>query len=269
MSKSPTRKFTLLITSGCRPELFRETIESFVQCCCDLSLIDRWICIDDGTDEKSRDLHRGLYPWIEFIYKDPANVGHAKSLNQVSSLLQTEYIVRLEDDWKFISTGHFIRDAIEILDEMPDVGQVMLNKNYQQRQTDNLTGGIEAKTSSGKPFYYHLYLDKPEEQAEWYKNNSPSVLVSWPHFSLQPSVTRLVCLEKPFNENSSYFEYEYAKEYTADGWKTAFLPGFVCEHTGRLLNDYSGPLNAYEMLGQKHFGRSPRHYDKTDTRRPY
>jgi hypothetical protein len=108
----------------------------------------------------------------------------------------------------------------------------------------------------------HSHITDPEEVARWHATHAhaPSVLISWPHFSLQPSLTRVAALVDcgPFGESSSYFEYQYALGYAQRGWRTAFLPRVVSVHIGRLCNDFDGPLNAYELLGQEHFGRAPR-----------
>ena len=255
----------LFITSGKRPELFCATIESFRKHCADLNLISRWICIDDGTDEEWRAKLKILYPFFTWIDKTPEQVGHAKSLNMLTPEFNTEFIIRLEDDWEFVRGGNFVSDAINILSECPQFGQVMFNKNYQEAVDDDLAGGIQETTPSGREFFSHQYIQNKEEQTEWYKNNAQRrcVLISWPYFSLQPSVTRVAALKNCglFNENSSYFEFHFAQRYSQLGWKTAFLPTCVCEHIGRHLNDFSGTRNAYELLGQEHFGRPPREFD--------
>jgi len=138
----------------------------------------------------------------------------------------------------------------------------MFNPNYQQTINENLLGGIPAQTSNGLNYLVHDYAATTEEQDAWRKRygNGPSVLCSWPHFSLQPSLTRTEIFKQIgfFNEASSYFEYQYALEYAKAGWKTAFLPVMHCIHIGRLINDRTGPLNAYELLGQEQFGFPPR-----------
>lgn len=251
----------LFITSGKRPELFCVTIDSFRANCKDQNLISRWICIDDGTDEEWREKLAKKYPYFVWINKTKDQVGHAKSLNMLSPFYKTEFIIRLEDDWEFVKPGHFVRDAITILSNNPKIGQVMINKNYQESIGDDLAGGIESEQG----FFFHQYISDPIAQKEWFEKTHPrrSVLVSWPNFSLQPSVTRTAALLEcgPFNQESSYFEYQFAQNYTHRGWTTAFLPDCFCEHIGRHLNDFSGPRNAYELLGQEHFGRAPREYD--------
>lgn len=251
------------MTSGKRPNLFRTTVESFCSNCLDIGLIKRWICIDDGTDAQERAALAAEFPFIEFIYKDPADVGHAKSLNILLPMMQAsgEYFVRLEDDWKFIKPGFFISDAIKILEANPSLGQVMFNRNYQQTAHENLRGGVPDKVED-VAFLRHEHIVTPEEKEDWFRRHGagpgPAVLTSWPHFSLQPSVTRVAAAAAQFREDSSYFEYQYGLDYMARGWRTAFLADVYCEHIGRKLNDFAGPANAYELLGQEHFGNKPR-----------
>ena len=257
----------VLITSGARPELFCECIDSFRATCADLDLISEWLCIDDGTGEEWREKLKVLYPFITFVNKTREQVGHAKSLNMATNLIKesrARYIVRLEDDWKFVgdTPHHYLRDALCILESAPHLGQVMFNRNYQENVNDNLVGGIDAETPCGYKYLIHEYLPEEADRRAWYAKRGPcrSVLLSWPNFSLQPSLTRVAALLDvgTFRQDSSYFEYEYARRYSERGWITAFLPIVVCEHTGRRLGDFNGPLNAYELLGQEHFGKAPR-----------
>ena len=71
---------TLTITSCRRLHLFEKTVNSFLSCCGDLEAIGRWICIDDGSSEEDRRRMEELYPFFEFVFKEPSEKGHAKSM---------------------------------------------------------------------------------------------------------------------------------------------------------------------------------------------
>ena len=267
--------YTLLITSGRRPQLFRRTINSFKTYCLDHHLISEWICIDDGTDETTRKELALEYPKIKFINKTPDQVGHALSLNIATPLLTTKYTIRLEDDWEFIGPepAPLITQAVKILDEFPMAGQVMFNANYQETANVKLLGGRLAHTADGMEFMWHDYASGDDAMKLWHQRHGywQSVLQCWPHFSLQPSVTRTEVFKTLgyFNESSSYFEYQYGQSYMKKGWQTAFLNQVSCIHIGRIINDRNGPLNAYELLGQEQFGHAPRAVPSTITETDY
>jgi len=91
--------FTVFITSGRRPELFRKTVNSFKNILAPYAA--RWICIDDGTCAEERDKLAREYPFIQFINKTPDQIGHAFSLNEFMPYLYEsgKYLIRFEDDW--------------------------------------------------------------------------------------------------------------------------------------------------------------------------
>ena len=43
------------ITTCKRFDLFEKTINSFIQCCKDVLLIDKWLCIDDNSSDTDRE----------------------------------------------------------------------------------------------------------------------------------------------------------------------------------------------------------------------
>lgn len=60
---------TLTITSCKRLDLFVKTINSFMQCCKDIHLIDEWFCVDDNSSIEDRLRMQELYPFINFYFK--------------------------------------------------------------------------------------------------------------------------------------------------------------------------------------------------------
>ena len=52
-----------------RFDLFEKTMNSFINCCLDLHMIDKWIVVDDNSSEVDRIKMKKLYPFIEFILK--------------------------------------------------------------------------------------------------------------------------------------------------------------------------------------------------------
>ena len=53
---------TFSITSCKRFDLFSKTMNSFINCCKDIDLIDEWLCIDDNSSPEDRDKMKQFYP---------------------------------------------------------------------------------------------------------------------------------------------------------------------------------------------------------------
>ena len=103
---------TFTITTCKRYDLFEKTINSFLNCCMDLHMIDRWFCIDDNSSEEDREKMKKNYPFFEFYFKGKQDKGHSRSMNIIKKNVKTPYIFHMEDDWKFFKKrnyylGHF------------------------------------------------------------------------------------------------------------------------------------------------------------------
>jgi glycosyltransferase involved in cell wall biosynthesis len=64
------------------------------------SIITRVILVDDNSSEEDRDIMKTKYPNFEFYFKPPQDRGHANTMNKIFNLIQNEYMLYLEDDWK-------------------------------------------------------------------------------------------------------------------------------------------------------------------------
>jgi len=67
------------------------------------------------------------YPyWEMIIYNHDKTIGEGRAflLNKIKG----EYVLECEDDWLFLEKGNWVQDAIEILDNHPEVGMVRLRK---------------------------------------------------------------------------------------------------------------------------------------------
>ena len=96
-----SKQITITTTSCKRLDLFKRTINSFLECCKDLYLVKEWIVIDDNSSKEDRDEMVKLYPFINFIFKNENEKGHVKSMNMIRNIVKTNYLFNLEDDWEF------------------------------------------------------------------------------------------------------------------------------------------------------------------------
>ena len=82
INKSDVKIF-LSITTCKRLDLFQQTINSLLNHCLDISLVDYWYCVDDNSSMEDRIKMKKLYPWIEFYDKTESEKAHRKSMNLI------------------------------------------------------------------------------------------------------------------------------------------------------------------------------------------
>lgn len=261
----PDPQVTLTITTCRRLHLFEQTVNSFLNCCTDLALIDRWICIDDGSSDVDRAQMASKYPFFEFIWKTPAEKGHALSMNRLFELVDTPFWLHLEDDWHFFAHLDYVSIALAVLEADPQLGQVLFNRNYAETIADRwIPGGLVYRTGDGVRFVAHVYIPTAGGDFDAYVATLPPGATTnayWPHYSLRPSLTRTAAVREsgPFDDASDRFEADLAQRYTDLGWRSAFFDGVFCLHSGALTSDRHSPVpNAYDLNQEWQFGRAPR-----------
>ena len=89
------------------------------------------------------------------------------------------------------------------------------------------------------------------------KYNNNRNCAYWPHFSFRPSLLKrdVLIVLGPYNEEISHFEMEYSHKYANKGYKSCFLDGIFCLHTGRLTSQRNNKEipNAYDLNGETQF----------------
>lgn len=88
------------------------TIISFLNCCTDISTVDRFLLVDSGLSEPDRTSLLETYPFLE-----PA------SRNEVLG----RFLLRLESGWKFFAPEPLIKRLTAVFNDEPHVVQVGLN----------------------------------------------------------------------------------------------------------------------------------------------
>jgi GR25 family glycosyltransferase involved in LPS biosynthesis len=250
---------TFTTTTCKRYDLFEKTINSFLNCCMDLHLIDRWLCVDDNSSEEDREKMKKNYPFFEFYFKGKHDKGHPRSMNIIKNTVKTPYIFNVEDDWKFFKKRNYITECLEVLNQDSRIGQCLINKNYMETEKVPIVGGLFKTTPSGNRYYIHEHCSTIQEHKQFFeKYKGLANCAYWPHFSFRASLFRTKILREigDFNENSDYFnkngghfEMEYANRYKSFNYISAFLEGIYCLHTGRLTSEKNDDTkrNAYDL----------------------
>lgn len=252
-------KITFTITTCKRFKLFEQTMNSFLNCCIDLDMIDAWICVDDNSSLDDREKMKKLYPFFQFHFKNKDEKGHPQSMNIIRRSVRTPFIFHMEDDWKFFVRRNYMSDCLDVLNQNPQIGQCLINRNYAETDRDtNIAGGLQQKTESGLRFLIHEHCDTPQKYMEFQqKYGSAPNSAYWPHFSFRPGLNRSIIWRVlgEFDEKVSHFEHEYSKKYKECGFVTAFLDNIHCLHTGRLTSERwdTSKENAYTLNEEKQF----------------
>jgi len=223
-------KITLCLITCQRLNLFTQTINSFLENCLDLDLIENIILIDDNSifaDILVMDqLLRKFNKPFDMIKKGAGLKGHQVSLNLMYNI-NTKYILMLEDDWVFMVKDNFIRKSFTIMNEDPSIKQVLLR-----------TGDIMAvnqtirKTKDGIEY---IKYDFPGQFARDSKNRP-----AWSGWNLNPALWNFEEIKKlgKFPEDESNFEFKYSRKYWKAGYKVAYFPFNHCEHIGEGQSAY-------------------------------
>lgn len=250
---------TITTTTCKRLDLFKKTINSFIECCLDLTKyeIDKWYVIDDNSSDEDFNEMKRLYPFMTFIRKTKAQKGHARSINMLLKRVKTKYLFNLEDDWQFFHKDTYLTYLLDIINDRDEIKQILLNNTYGEvLDKDALVGGFKYVSKNlGVNYIEHEYASTPEQTAEFntkwgFKPNC----AYWPHFSFRPGLTKTEIFKELgfFKEDVWHFEMNYAYQYVAKGYKTCFLPGLVCKHIGKLTSDKNG-INAYVLNDEVQF----------------
>ena len=248
---------TFTITTCKRLDLFKKTINSFLNCCTDVNKISEWLCIDDNSSLSDREEMKRLYPFFTFYFKTFEEKGHPESMNIIKKKVTTPYICHMEDDWMFYDKRNYISECLEVLNQDSSYGQCLINKNYAEiPEQHNLVGGIFKTTNNGLRYYEHEFFSDTRLFREKY--GSGNNCAYWPHFSLRPSLIKKSVLKHvgTFNLVVSHFEMDYSYRYMNLGYKSAFLENIYCKHIGRLTSERNNNelTNAYQLNNETQFG---------------
>ena len=241
LNNSQESNIILTITSCKRPLLFKKTINSILVNWCDLSCIQKIVCVDDGTEKKELEQLKILYPWVQFIEKTKQDKGHKSSMNIIHNILinsSAKYWVHIEDDWFFVKKQNYVTNSIIYLKKYDNIGvkQILFNKGYGEIIEDLFW-------KCGKKLEPNLLLHKHNERT--------SPCGYWPHYSFRPGITNISVLKELGNYDSqnSFFELDYANKYVSKNYKTAYFDDITCIHIGKLSGKRGNiyEKNSYEL----------------------
>jgi hypothetical protein len=117
------KEVTVVLTACNRADLLEKTLDSFFEM--NTYPLKRFIIIDDGMNFGCNNFVKEKYDFpIELIYNNP-KLFQIKSIDYAYSLVDTEYIFHMEEDWLFLKKG-FIEDSMAVLEADNNILQVWL-----------------------------------------------------------------------------------------------------------------------------------------------
>jgi len=230
----------LSITTCKRLDLFKQTINSILNTWLDIDKVNYFFCVDDNSSKKDREYMKTNYSFFDYFFKKETDKGHRSSMNIIWVKLQTikpKYWIHLEDDWLFFKEDNYVSKSIQILENMEsrNIKQILFNRNYAETYEGwNINGGVLIAPG----ILEHIKAD-----------NIPGPHCAyWPHYSFRPSMVLVETIMELGNYDTvnTFFERDYADNYYAKCYKSAFYNGICCQHIGKLTSDKSG-TNAYTL----------------------
>jgi GR25 family glycosyltransferase involved in LPS biosynthesis len=259
----------LTMTSCKRLDLFKKTINSFINNCSDVNKITYFFCVDDNSSDEDREQMMKMYPFFDFYFKNVDEKGHRQSMNIVWNKLnelKPKFYLHLEDDWLFINKCNYISDSVSFLEryESDGIHQILFNKNYAEVISHyNTVGGkiignaIENNTTNNK-FKLHI-----KDEA----NLCGSNCAYWPHFSFRPSMIRTsaVLTLGNFDSPNTFFERDYADKYFNLGYTSAYFNEVNSIHIGKLtFETQDDKKNAYRLNNEEQFNSGNANVNATE-----
>ena len=165
---------TLVVTSCGRPDLLKETLNSFDRL--NTYTLTRKVLIEDSADSKMEQFLTKRYSaYFDTIIINKPKLGHMKSIDRAYKEVETPYIFHCEDDWEFIKEG-FIEDSFLLMDQDPKLINIYLRgvteNNAHQLESEILVFNNKLK--------YRRVLDVVPGKPDQYRG-----------FTLNPSLKRL------------------------------------------------------------------------------
>ena len=249
-SSEPTVMITF--TTCKRFDLFQQTLNSILNTWTDISKVDYWFCVDDNSSDEDRQKMRDNYPWFDFYMKSEDEKGHRDSMNIIYDKLkqlQPKYWIHMEDDFLFFKKNAYVSIGMKFLQnpENSMIRQLLFNRAYGETIIDYSTRGF-SKTSSDD-FVVHEYK---EGRNFPYRNCH-----YWPHYSFRPSIidAKVILNLGNFDSENQFFEMDYAKIWSSNGYKSAFMNSINCKHIGKLTSE-KGTDNAYTLNNENQFNNT-------------
>ncbi|OBI53710.1 glycosyltransferase family 1 protein [Mycobacterium sp. E796] len=128
------------LIAGPDRESIEQTLNSFLNCCLDVSRVGRFLVLDTGLSTTDRAKLRKRYGFLEFARRRSGDKP-APQLAQLRAQIHGRFWLHLGAGWRFFAPENFITRLTAVLDAEPQVFQVGINFD----DAANLTGVCAAE----------------------------------------------------------------------------------------------------------------------------
>jgi hypothetical protein len=104
----------------------QQAVNSFLNCCNDVSRVGRFLVIDAGMSAADREILQALYEFLEFADLGSDDV-QGIQLAQVREQIHGRFWFHLDQNWRFFAPENLITRLTAVLDAEADVFQVAVN----------------------------------------------------------------------------------------------------------------------------------------------
>lgn len=110
------------------PDMIRtqDTLNSFLNCCLDVSQVDRFLAVDAGLRAADREILQALYGFLEFVDAGP-DVASGTGSADIRKHIHGRFWLHLDQNWRFFAPENLITRLTAVLDAEPHVVQVGIN----------------------------------------------------------------------------------------------------------------------------------------------
>ncbi|MBS4729214.1 hypothetical protein MSM1_12985 [Mycobacterium sp. SM1] len=103
-----------------------QTLNSFLNCCTDVSRVGRFLLVDAGLSAQDRAVLQKRYGFLEFAHPGPTGAPAAQ-LAHIRTQIYGRFWLHLSRGWRFFVPENFITRLTAILEAEPQVFQVAIN----------------------------------------------------------------------------------------------------------------------------------------------
>jgi len=124
----PTNTVSLFLTACNRPQLLKQTLESFVKY--NTYPIEYGVIVEDSGLQGINDFAHDLVPFPLLILYTDKRKGQMKSIEDGLPYLHTDYVFHCEEDWEFYDYG-FVEESMVILKKDTSITSVRLRSHEE------------------------------------------------------------------------------------------------------------------------------------------
>jgi hypothetical protein len=143
---------TVSLVAGPDREATEQTLNSFLNCCLDVSRVGRFVVLDTGLSAPDRAKLRKRYGFVEFARRKSGDKP-APLLAQLRAQIDGRFWLHLGAGWRFFAPENFITRLTAVLDAEPQVFQVGINFEDAVKLTGASAAELAVRRAAGAGRY--------------------------------------------------------------------------------------------------------------------